>query len=444
MKIEEIKKNQILTDDNNMEYLVLKNDENSLELFILNGFYTYIFNKLDNTYFFKYKSEEEEIHKTEFNLMSYNLCYEYKLVNKKVDLDNLTLLSETFDIEFRKKFFDNLNRISGNKIESSYKKLEILNEVSKSFDDYFNYKNIPIVYKVGDVFTDNLMRTDFFSVEENDFGLNNNYWVIAEVDKINNKAFAVHLEYFTVAEFDWIGKIEKLVNDVDSRFGKCLSMIPKASIYSVSENYGKNDTVYVSDIYSHEKITDKHFFNNIKLVKKIEFNEKQKDAIWFNLVFRVNYYSFKSVQTKNFYFRGYLSDLMEKFLEKRPYLGYFDLWDKSKTIPSLEYKHTIYDRFVYDDFEDKTKVLISSLLKLNRPKDKKFENVLNKKLVENSINYMKSEYNSFFDKIKKNLPLESYYFKNLKNPEKDKDLIDKFELFIEKEREEKIKNIEIY
>lgn len=57
---------------------------------------------------------------------------------------------------------------------------------------------------------------------------------------------------------------------------------------------------------------------------------------------------------------------------------------------------------------------------------------------------MKSEYNSFFDKIKKNLPLESYYFKNLKNPEKDKDLIDKFELFIEKEREEKIKNIEIY
>lgn len=430
MNISDIKQNQVLTNGKN-NYLVLKNDDNTLELFILNGFYTYILNKKNNTSSIKIEGDSET-YKSDFLLFGYNLFYKNKEINHTLNLDELYVDSEYFDIKNKTELFSNFKKIFGAKIQNSFNKLKILNEVSKSYENYYNNKNYPLKYNVGDVYTDNLMKTDFFGIEDNELGLNNNYWIIVSVDKTERTAYAIHLEYLTIAKFNWIGQIEKILNDVDSRFGKCNSAIPKSPIFCGDYPSKK---VYVNHLFDTEDVNKEHFFSGIKLINKIEFNKNQKEAIYHNLVAEVNYFSFLNPKVTNFFFRNYFNTLLVKYWNKKDkqLSSYYYDWDSSKNLKTIVYKHHIYESFVFDDFEEKISIIINNLLNLKTPKSNK--NILNKEIIENSKNQVMKEYNNFFENVLKYVPEEiSWKFK-------EEDSLENFKTYINILKKLKMKNL---
>jgi hypothetical protein len=424
----EFKKGQVLKDENR-EYLVLENNEETLKLFVLNGFYTYEIDKINDKYYMNLDRKDEKLKESDFTLRGYNLGYMKSETSIKIDLTQLKVIND-FSIENQKEFFYNLNILHRNKIENSYVKIKYLNQISSVFDKYNEIPNLPKTFSIGDIYKDNLMKTDYFSLEDNDLNLNNNYWTVVEINNSNKTFFAIHLEYLTIAEFNFNGEIQNLLNDVDSRFGKCSNKMPKPPlIYEY-----QTTKLFVNTLYHLEEVKNNHFFNNIKLIEKVEFNENQKEALWFNYVYSLNYFHLDNPITKNFHFRHVTNELFTKHFDKNKRLRYYDIFDNNNKISEIVYEHNFYDRFVYDDFENKISVLINKVLHLKKPLNT--ENMLNKNLVENSINSSNKHYNEFFDKLIKEVPVKNtYYFK-------EEGSVNKYVDFINEERKSSMKTLE--
>lgn len=420
--------------------IVVENNDKVLKILILNGLYIMEKDKIQNKNYIYYDREDEEIIKSNYSLNGFNLGYEKKQHNSFIDLENIEV--KDFTEEDRQNFFDNLRRFNKNKIENNYFYLKNLNQISKSFDKYYDYKNIPIENcKVGDIFRDNLLNTKFFD-KDNHLGLDNNFWMIVEVDDISKTYCAIHLEYLIVAQFDWVGKIIKLVNDIDSRFGKCNNGLPKSAVFN---NYGsdsKNNKVLVSRSYPFEEVDKNHFFYDIKLVEKIELNDEQNEAISFYLIYKFNNLTFSCPKTRNWNFRALSNKLMTEFFGV-VYLGYYEVIDSSEyKIAEPIFNHHVKEDFIIKDFKEKINTILSLLNDRRKDKNRVFcskvniNNFINKDLKEETEQLMKEHYNKFFDKMIDRIPvMRQYHFKN--NENKLQEFID----FINKKREATINDI---
>lgn len=414
--------------------IVVENNEEILKLFILNGFYTYEKNKINNIRYNYFIRDDEKIFDSEHSLMGFNLGFKKQERKSHIDISNCKI--KDFTLEDKEEFYYYLKRIGKNKIESSYSSLRDLNQISKAFDKYYDYKNIPLTdCKVGDIFKDNLLNTNFFD-EGNHLRLKDNYWVIVEIDKYSKKYVAVHTEYLTIAEFDWIGKITRLINDIDSRFGKCDSGIPKSALFL---HYGgKEVESVVSSVYHWETIDENHFFYDIKLVEKIDFNDDQNEAMSFNLLYKHKFHNFNNAKTRNWIFRNYADEIMTEFFGKK-YHGYVDIYDSDEfKIAEPIYHHNIKDGFVFNDFSEKTTALLSVLSKQIKDKNKihcgkdGLKNFVNKELKEETEELLKLHYVKFFDKMIEKIPLVKPYL--FKKEIKVEDYIE----FMEKKKKEKL------
>jgi len=398
-------------ENNKNSFIISEVKKDSYKIFILNGFYEIIIDLKGNILETFYRKNTET--SPESFLIGYNLGYEPSKSNRKINFfENIKFIGNLNDKNFEKTtqdkifqyFYDN-NKKSGNNVDYSFNNLSNLVLFSKSFDRFYeNNFNMDDKYKVGDIFSDNLQRKNFYSNSKNDFGLNENYWVLFK--KTSYGFFAVNIESMLVFHFFNDGNIDFFVNDIDNRFehktGKyniknnSLNEISNLSFYLNENNF--QDKFYLNKnnikkfyFYQKEKINKNHFYEGLKLIKKVNLDKKQKSTI-FDVVklniknVMLNYNFFINSSNRNFFFN------IEKNFNNNVFYNYFD---NSENLQKNVGKYYYYERYSLEQYMEKLSIIEDIIMKNGDFKN--IESYVEKIDKDNFNNYKEKEASNKMD-----------------------------------------------
>jgi len=352
-------------------------DKEVYSMFVLNGLYEFKVNKksLEMT-LLKKPTQRESMPNVEFFLNGYNLYYDLE-DNNFIKIETATCLGNVnldkeLDKEIKEDFFHILegNLINGSVIQG-YKKMAEMINFSRSYDIFANVlKNTsPLEYKKGDLFTDNIQKSDFYHNEisrdnkvlVNKDELKGNYWRVLRESDIG--FLAINLETMLIFHFNENGKATHYVNDIDSRwtyplgnYGMITNSLEHYMNYpfSFQQNFKKQS----QEFYKLVEITEDHFFYGLYVSKNVKLGQRGLELIQNSILRGIKAAELKYVSPRSWCYRERFGMLMSK-LSKRIkdngvsfYHNNFGFYDDN--LEFSVYKNPSYDRFAYDSFYEKS------------------------------------------------------------------------------------------
>ena len=253
---------------------------------------------------------------------------------------------------------------------------------SKAYDLFYKKPNKnQLEYKRGDIFSDNLQKSDSYDkdielfdkkiVNKND--LSNNYW---EVIRESDSGFlAINLETMMIFHFNETGEVTHYVNDIDGRWtypsGKYYMITNafehyKEANFSFHQNFDKQDQKY----YKLVEIVGESYFYGLTLVTKESLTNKQREIISQSNRRMIKVGELKYTSPRDSAFRNNFMGLMED-LEKKVKHNNVDFYHKNLDFYDENMKFNgsrsmFYDRYIFDNFMEKS---ISVLYKNNKDEE---------------------------------------------------------------------------
>lgn len=407
-----------------MEALVIERSETEYTLYAINGLYQMIVDRSSlKLKYTKTKTRRENVPKERVALSGYNLYYDLE-ENTFLDFSDAEIVGNVnedavLSERLTKDFFELLRGcLADDCATQGYGRISEMLSFSKAFSGFgCSSPDVSFVdYEIGDIFSDNLKKSDFFHREyvkdgvvavDRDF-FKSNYWCVVKESDFG--FLAVHVETQMIFHFNERGEATHFVNDIDNRwtypFGTwrmtCNALEHYMDLpFSFQQDFDKQKNPF----YKLVEITKDHFFHGLRLDRKMELSQKELGILGDVMMLKVKALELRYDSPRSWKYREQWISFMYRLKESLKhekvdfYHDNLDDYDREFTLGETELSP--YYRFAFDHYYEKTKISME-ILKVPRGKSLLHSGVLQVDGVEYIEGCeLEKDYKNFVDIYKK-------------------------------------------